>query len=181
MVSRRTVGCASRTASSTRRAASPWQPVLKHERVQLVAPGEIVGVEIEILPSSTRFEPGERLRLVISGRDVFSNAMHHHRELCNQGRHTLHTGGAYLLHRQPGTSWNQDLAGEGPERGDPPLPYPEAEEPVRFVELPVEVDHRLRVLLLEPSLRASVEVGEAVLGGVVERELRQVRWRRGRP
>ena len=78
--------------------SKPWQPVLEHERVQLVAPGEIVGVEIEILPSSTRFEPGERLRLVISGRDVFSNAMHHHRELCNQGRHTLYTGGAYDSH-----------------------------------------------------------------------------------
>jgi predicted acyl esterase len=75
-----------------------WQPVLKHERVQLVAPGEIVGVEIEILPSSTRFESDERLRLVISGRDVFSNAMHHHRELCNQGRHALYTGGAYDSH-----------------------------------------------------------------------------------
>jgi hypothetical protein len=34
----------------------------------------------------------------LSGRDVFSNAMHHHRELCNQGRHTLYTGGAYDSH-----------------------------------------------------------------------------------
>jgi putative CocE/NonD family hydrolase len=76
----------------------PWQPVLKHERVQLLAPGEIVAVEIELLPSSTHFEPGEGLRLVVSGCDVFSNAMHHHRELCNQGRHTLYTGGVHASH-----------------------------------------------------------------------------------
>ena len=77
---------------------APWQPVLKHERVQLVKPGEIVAVEIEILPSSTRFEAGEGLRLVISGKDVFSNAMHHHRESCNSGRHTIYTGGKYDSH-----------------------------------------------------------------------------------
>ncbi|HKP59728.1 MAG TPA: CocE/NonD family hydrolase [Polyangiales bacterium] len=76
----------------------PWQPVLKHERVQLVKPGEIVTVEIEILPSSTRFEAGEGLRLLISGKDVFSNAMHHHRETCNAGRHTIYTGGKYDSH-----------------------------------------------------------------------------------
>ena len=78
--------------------SKPYQPVLTHQRVQLVQPGEIVPVEIEILPSSTRFEAGERLRLVISGRDVFSNPMHHHRESCNQGTHTLYTGGAYPAH-----------------------------------------------------------------------------------
>jgi predicted acyl esterase len=78
--------------------SKPHQPVLSHQRVQLVKPGEIVGVEIEILPSSTRFEAGERLRLVISGRDVFSNPMHHHRESCNQGSHTLYTGGPYDAH-----------------------------------------------------------------------------------
>jgi predicted acyl esterase len=76
----------------------PDEPGLKHERVQLVAPAEIVGVEIEILPSSTRFEAGERLRLVISGRDVFSNVMHHHRESCNVGSHTIYTGGVYESH-----------------------------------------------------------------------------------
>ena len=78
--------------------SKPWQPVLKHERVQLVAPGEVVGVEIEILPSSTFFAAGESLRLVVSGRDVFSNPMHHHRELCNQGNHTIYTGGRYDSH-----------------------------------------------------------------------------------
>jgi predicted acyl esterase len=78
--------------------STPWQPYLKHEHELLISPGEIVPVEIEILPSSTLFAANETLRLVIKGRDVFSNAMHHHRELCNQGNHTIHTGGNYDSH-----------------------------------------------------------------------------------
>lgn len=73
----------------------PFQPVLTHEQVQLIEPGQIVPVEIEILPSSTHFEAGESLRLVVGGADIFSHAMLHHRERCNQGQHTLHTGGDY--------------------------------------------------------------------------------------
>lgn len=71
----------------------PFQPVLAHDEVQLIEPGQIVPVEIEILPSSTAFEAGESLRLVVSGADIYSHAMLHHRETCNEGRHTLHTGG----------------------------------------------------------------------------------------
>ncbi|MFI5306005.1 MAG: CocE/NonD family hydrolase [Polyangiales bacterium] len=73
----------------------PFQPVLSHDRVQLVEPGQIVPVEIEILPSSTSFEAGESLRLVIGGADIYSHAMLHHRERCNEGTHTLHLGGQY--------------------------------------------------------------------------------------
>jgi hypothetical protein len=35
------------------------------------------------------------LRLVVSGADIYSNAMFHHRERCNAGTHTLHLGGDY--------------------------------------------------------------------------------------
>lgn len=73
----------------------PFQPVLSHERVELVEPGQIVPVEIEILPSSTSFEAGESLRLVVGGADIYSHAMIHHRERCNEGTHTLHLGGPY--------------------------------------------------------------------------------------
>ena len=52
-------------------------------------------VEIEILPSSTSFEAGESLRLVVGGADIYSNAMCHHRERCNEGTHTLHLGGPH--------------------------------------------------------------------------------------
>ena len=73
----------------------PFQPVLTHENVQLIEPGQIVPVEIEILPSSTAFEAGETLRVVVGGADIFSNAMLHHRERCNLGTHTLHFGGEH--------------------------------------------------------------------------------------
>lgn len=78
-----------------RERSRPFQPVLTHDRVQLVEPGQIVGVQIEILPSSTSFKAGESLRLVISGADIYSHAMLHHRERCNAGNHTLHLGGSY--------------------------------------------------------------------------------------
>jgi predicted acyl esterase len=54
-----------------------------------------VQVEVEILPSSTSFEAGESMRLVVAGADIYSNAMLHHRERCNEGAHTLHLGGSY--------------------------------------------------------------------------------------
>jgi predicted acyl esterase len=72
-----------------------FQPVLSHDKVQLIEPGQIVQVEIEILPSSTAFDAGETLRVVLSGSDIYSHAMLHHRDRCNQGAHTLHLGGEY--------------------------------------------------------------------------------------
>ena len=73
----------------------PFQPVLSHQQIQLIEPGQIVPVEIEILPSSTSFEAGESLRVVIGGADIYAHAMLHHRERCNEGTHTLHLGGPY--------------------------------------------------------------------------------------
>ena len=61
-------------------------------------PGEIVPVEIEVLPSSTLFEAGETLRLVVSGRDIMEFARFGHDEAVNKGRHQLHVGGAYPSH-----------------------------------------------------------------------------------
>jgi predicted acyl esterase len=78
--------------------SKPWRPFLKHERELWLEPGQVVLVEIEILPSSTLFESGESLQLVIKGSDVYSNRMHQHKELCNQGRHTIYAGGEHDSH-----------------------------------------------------------------------------------
>jgi Biotin carboxylase, N-terminal domain/X-Pro dipeptidyl-peptidase C-terminal non-catalytic domain len=57
---------------------------------------------LEILPSGTRFEPGETLRLVIQGKDVYRyprpliQALHD--DLVNRGRHVIHSGGEYDSH-----------------------------------------------------------------------------------
>ena len=85
-------------------ASTEFQPVLKHQRLQKVAPGEIVEVDIEILASGTRFEAGESLRLVVKGRDIYKYPKPllyaHHEDTVNLGLHTIHTGGnfpSYLL------------------------------------------------------------------------------------
>jgi putative CocE/NonD family hydrolase len=76
----------------------PWQPVLAHERARPVDPGEVVPVDIEILPSSTLFRAGESLVLVVQGRDLFEHPALAHDRTVNEGTHTLHTGGAYDAH-----------------------------------------------------------------------------------
>ena len=78
-------------------ASTPTRPVLAHRRERKVAPGDIVPLDIEILPSGTRFEPGETLRLVIQGRDVYRYprplTQTFHDESVNAGLHLVHTGG----------------------------------------------------------------------------------------
>jgi len=80
----------------------PWQPVLAHRRSLPLAPGEIVPLEIEILPSGTRFGPGETLRLVIQGQDIYRYPrpliQARHDDLVNRGRHVIYSGGEYDSH-----------------------------------------------------------------------------------
>lgn len=76
------------------------QPFLKHQSVLKVTPGEIVPVDIEILPSGTIFEKGTTLRLVVQGRDIVENTVLRHDASVNRGPHTIHSGGrfgSYLL------------------------------------------------------------------------------------
>jgi uncharacterized protein len=82
--------------------SSPWQPVLAHRRAVPLAAGEIVPLEIEILPSGTLFRAGETLRLVIQGRDVYRyprpliQALHD--DSVNRGPHVIWAGGDYDSH-----------------------------------------------------------------------------------
>ena len=80
--------------------STPWQPVLSHDDPQPVTPGEIVPVDIEILPSSTLFRAGETLRVVVQGRDGFEHPAQAHAYSVdvNVGRHTIHTGGQHDSH-----------------------------------------------------------------------------------
>lgn len=73
----------------------PW---LQHRRQLLLRPGEIVPVDIEIWPSCTRFEAGQKLRITLQGNDIFRYPLRQvqlHENLVNKGRHHIHTGGAY--------------------------------------------------------------------------------------
>jgi hypothetical protein len=82
--------------------STPWQPVLAHRREQKLAPGEIVPVDVEIWPSGTRFDPGQSLRLVVQGRDIYDypkpSVYARHEETVNAGDHVIHTGGKYDTH-----------------------------------------------------------------------------------
>ena len=85
--------------------STPERPVHSHLREDMLTPGVPVPVDIEIWPSSTYFEAGERLRVVIKGSDVYAESPPHlpfarHTDLRNCGMHIIHTGGdfdSYLL------------------------------------------------------------------------------------
>jgi putative CocE/NonD family hydrolase len=66
------------------------------DRVEKLAPGDIVDVEIDLLPVGLAFSPGEQLRLVVSGRSILGTMMPGVREYtpANSGKHVVHTGGS---------------------------------------------------------------------------------------
>ena len=64
-------------------------------RIQKVMPGKVVPVEIEILPSSTLFEAGSSLRLVVQGHELRDYPAFGHSDSVTHGRHRLFTGGQY--------------------------------------------------------------------------------------
>ena len=83
--------------------STAWQPVHPHLAEEPLLPGEIVPLEIELWSSSTRFGPDQTLRIVIQGRDIYTDAapglpFARHENLRNSGRHRLHTGGRYDAH-----------------------------------------------------------------------------------
>jgi predicted acyl esterase len=73
----------------------PLRPYQSHDRLEKLTSGEIVPVEIEIMPSSTWFEPGSRLELTVQGRDGAKYPAFKHGNLVNRGEHQLHCGGRY--------------------------------------------------------------------------------------
>ncbi len=82
--------------------STEFQPVLAHKREQKIKPNEAVPLEIEIWPSGTRFEAGERLRLIVQGSDVNKYpkplVYARHEDSVNRGRHVILTGGRYDSH-----------------------------------------------------------------------------------
>ena len=76
--------------------------MLAHQRELPLAAGQIVPLEVEILPSGTLFRPGETLRLVIQGRDVYRYPrpliQAWHDDSVNRGPHVIHAGGEYDSH-----------------------------------------------------------------------------------
>ncbi|MED1903643.1 CocE/NonD family hydrolase [Bacillus thuringiensis] len=90
--------------------STPYQPVLKHKRLLKLNKGEIVPVEIEILPSSILLRGGESLVLVIKGSEIVTeegpaggldrsgHKGYGHKETVNKGTHSIYVGGKYDSH-----------------------------------------------------------------------------------
>lgn len=77
-------------------------PAHSFDRIEKLSPGEIVDVEIDLLPIGLAFHPGEQLRLVISSRNLLGTLMPAIREYsgANSGTHVIHTGGRRASHLQ---------------------------------------------------------------------------------
>ena len=79
----------------------PERPVHTHLREEPLAAGECIPVEIELWPFSVRFAPGESLRLVVAGADIYHKEeglmlpFALHEDTRNAGNHVLRTGGPY--------------------------------------------------------------------------------------
>jgi predicted acyl esterase len=83
---------------------APWRPAFSFDQEQKLAPGEIVGATIELLPSATFFEAGSALQLDVRGRWLYPRKNPpilgpQFYETEPRARVTLHcgTGDAYLL------------------------------------------------------------------------------------
>ncbi len=69
-------------------------PVHSFDRVEKLAPGEIACVDIDLFPVGLSLNPGEELRLTITGHHIFGGVMPGSDNVAsdNRGRHIIHTG-----------------------------------------------------------------------------------------
>jgi predicted acyl esterase len=77
-------------------------PAHSFDRWEKLTPGEIVDVEIDLLPLGIAFYPGEQLRFVISSRNLMGTMMPGIAEYigANSGEHVIHTGGEHASYLQ---------------------------------------------------------------------------------
>ena len=74
-----------------------FQPVQAHLSEEKIAPGEVVGVDIEIWPTSRIWHINEMIRVQIAGRYIRKDGWFENLawETHNMGKHIIHTGGSY--------------------------------------------------------------------------------------
>jgi predicted acyl esterase len=75
-------------------------PVHRHERRAPLRPGKPVAMDIAIWPHGMRWHRGERLQMVVSGRDFMPDfpGLEPDEPTSNTGSHRIRTGGAYDSH-----------------------------------------------------------------------------------
>jgi predicted acyl esterase len=77
-------------------------PAHSFDRIVKLKPGEVVGIEIDLLPIGLAFHPGEQLRLVISAHNTLGAIMPGTRDYVprNSGKHIIHTGANHASYLQ---------------------------------------------------------------------------------
>ena len=77
-------------------------PAHTFDRVEKLSPGEIVDIEIDLLPVGLVFHPGEQLRFIVSAGNLLGTLMPGIREYvgANSGQHVIHTGGEHASYLQ---------------------------------------------------------------------------------
>lgn len=81
--------------------STDYNPVLANLKEDKLSPGEIVKVEVPIVPSSRFWHKGEKLRVQVSGRYIregWFEPLAWDQE--NEGKHVIHTGGQYESYLQ---------------------------------------------------------------------------------
>ena len=70
-------------------------PAHSFDRVEKLAPGEVVALDIDLFPVGLILYPGEQLRLIVTGHNIVGGPMPMVENVptCNRGRHIIHTGG----------------------------------------------------------------------------------------
>ncbi|WP_077035057.1 CocE/NonD family hydrolase [Pelomonas sp. KK5] len=70
-------------------------PYHRFDRTEKLAPGQIVDVQVDLLPVGLVFHPGEQLRFIVSGRSLLGTMMPGMPPYTspNTGAHLVHTGG----------------------------------------------------------------------------------------
>ncbi|WP_218508279.1 CocE/NonD family hydrolase [Variovorax sp. dw_308] len=77
-------------------------PAHSFDRVEKLSPGQIVDIEIDLMPMGLAFYPGQQLRFIVSSRNLLGTLMPAIEEYvgANSGQHVIHTGGGYASYLQ---------------------------------------------------------------------------------
>lgn len=75
--------------------STEWHPVQKGDSEHKLKVGEIVPVDVLLYPSSTFFEAGESLQLIVAGSEIIPTPPYRKSEDGNHGNYVLHFGGQY--------------------------------------------------------------------------------------
>lgn len=80
--------------------SGPARPHHRFDRVEKLAPGEVVPVEVQIWPLGMRWSAGQQIQLVIAGQKLSGTEFPGLAgpDTVNRGRHVIHTGGPHASH-----------------------------------------------------------------------------------